>query len=114
VWNNRRIRAATAKNIAAFTSIRERADQIRAAVFAAGSLENSGSFVADIAERSGVLHLTVSGKRSKTRYLPVAPAALRMIRDYLDAAGHGHEPETALFRPTQGEGTHLSGSTLHT
>jgi integrase/recombinase XerD len=77
------------------------------------SAELAGLNVGDLAERSGVLHLTVRGKRSKTRYLPVAPAALRLIHDYLEAAGHAREPLTALFRPTQGDGTHLSGSTLH-
>ncbi len=58
--------------------------------------------VGSLAERRGVMHLTVFGKGSKTRYVPVHPAALSAIRDYLDAPGRA-EPDEAktapLFRP---------------
>lgn len=50
-------------------------------------------------ERRGVPHLKVSGKGSKTRYVPLHPAAAGLIADYLAEAGHGDEDSGALFRP---------------
>ena len=50
-------------------------------------------------ERRGVAHLKISGKGGKTRYVPLHPAAGRLIAEYLDAAGHGAEDSGALFRP---------------
>jgi len=49
-------------------------------------------------ERRGVPHLKVSGKGGKTRYVPLHPAAGRLIHDYLEAAGHSAEENGALFR----------------
>jgi site-specific recombinase XerD len=49
-------------------------------------------------ERRGVPHLKVSGKGGKTRYVPLHPAASRLILDYLEAAGHGADEGGALFR----------------
>lgn len=54
-----------------------------------------------LAERRGVMHLTVLGKGSKTRYVPVHPAALSAINDYLDEAGHRDDKNGALFRPVR-------------
>jgi site-specific recombinase XerD len=50
-------------------------------------------------ERRGVVHLKVSGKGGKTRYVPLHPAASGLILDYLEAAGHGVDDAGALFRP---------------
>lgn len=50
-------------------------------------------------ERRGVPHLKVTGKGSKTRYVPLHPAAAGLIADYLAEAGHGGEDSGALFRP---------------
>ena len=50
-------------------------------------------------ERRGVVHLNISGKGGKTRYVPLHPAASGLIVDYLEAAGHGEEDSGALFRP---------------
>lgn len=50
-------------------------------------------------QRRGVLHLKVSGKGGKTRFVPLHPAAGRLLSDYLDAAGHGEDDSGALFRP---------------
>ena len=50
-------------------------------------------------ERRGVAHLKVFGKGSKTRYVPLHPAASGLVLDYLEAAGHGAEDVGALFRP---------------
>jgi len=36
-----------------------------------------------------------------TRYVPVHPAALSAIEDYLRLAGHGHDRPGALFRPVK-------------
>ena len=49
-------------------------------------------------ERRGVAHLKVFGKGSKTRYVPLHPAASGLVLDYLEAAGHGAEDGGALFR----------------
>jgi integrase len=45
-----------------------------------------------------VVHLKVSAKGGKTRYVPLHPAAGGLIADYLEAAGHGAEEGGALFR----------------
>ena len=50
-------------------------------------------------ERRGVAHLKISGKGGKTRYVPLHPAASGLIAEYLEAAGHGADESTALFRP---------------
>lgn len=50
-------------------------------------------------ERRGVPHLKISGKGSKTRYVPLHPAAGGLIHDYLGLAGHGRDEAGALFRP---------------
>ena len=54
--------------------------------------------VKDLQERRGVVHLKVSGKGSKTRYVPLHPAASGLIVDYLEANGRGLEAAGALFR----------------
>lgn len=50
-------------------------------------------------QRRGVLHLKIAGKGGKTRFVPLHPAAGRLLADYLDAAGHGEDESGALFRP---------------
>jgi len=57
--------------------------------------------VSSLSERRGVVHITVFGKGSKTRYVPVHPAALSAINDYLDDAGHRDDKSGALFRPVK-------------
>ena len=59
-------------------------------------------------ERRGVAHLKVSGKGSKTRYVPLHPAASGLIVDYLEADGRGLETTGALFRAV---GNRAGGST---
>ncbi|SDY68043.1 tyrosine-type recombinase/integrase [Nitrosomonas halophila] len=49
-------------------------------------------------ERRGVLHMKVSGKGGKTRYLPIHPQVSGLLHDYLEAAGHGEEDTGPLFR----------------
>ncbi len=55
--------------------------------------------VKDCAARRGVLTFTVQGKGGKLRWLPVHPAAVGLIEDYLDASGHREDAEGVLFRP---------------
>ncbi|MEO1009581.1 MAG: tyrosine-type recombinase/integrase [Planctomycetota bacterium] len=57
--------------------------------------------VLDLRERRGVMHFTVFGKGSKTRYVPVHPAALSAIQEYLATAGHADDRPGALFRPVK-------------
>lgn len=49
-------------------------------------------------ERRGVPHLQVQGKGGKLRYLPAHPHSLRLVAEYLMAAGHGGEADGPLFR----------------
>src|SRR5260370_29167534 len=55
--------------------------------------------------RRGVLHIKVSGKGEKTRYLPLHPGSNELIHDYLEAAGHGADENGALFRPIRNNRT---------
>lgn len=61
--------------------------------------------VGSLAERRGVPHLRVHGKGSKTRYVPVHPAALTAIAEYIDLAGHGDDRKGPLFRPVRNNRT---------
>ena len=49
-------------------------------------------------DRRGVAHLRVQGKGGKLRYLPAHPHSLRLVAEYLTAAGHGQELDSPLFR----------------
>ncbi len=53
--------------------------------------------VGDVQERRGMPHLQVRGKGDKIRYLPIEPGALRMIREYLEVAGHGEQRDARSF-----------------
>ncbi len=53
-------------------------------------------------ERRGVAHLRVQGKGAKLRYIPTHPNTLRLVDEYLQAAGHGQELDGPLFRPVRG------------
>lgn len=57
--------------------------------------------VRDVHQRQGVTHLRVQGKGGKTRFVPAAPRALRLIQTYLEAAGHLDDKGGALFRPVR-------------
>lgn len=54
--------------------------------------------VGDIQQRSGVPHLKVFGKGSKTRYIPLHSASAVAIDHYLEHAGHRVDVKGALFR----------------
>ena len=55
--------------------------------------------------RKALPHLKVSGKGSKTRYLPLHPGTQALIHAYLEAAGHGTDENGALFRPVRNNTT---------
>lgn len=85
-------------------SLKAKRDRAIIAVYLFHALRRSelaGLKVSDMGERRGVVHLTVLGKGSKTRYVPVHPAALSALNDYLDAAGHADDKNGALFRPVK-------------
>ncbi len=67
--------------------------------------ELAGLKVGSLQERRGVMHLTVFGKGSKTRYVPMHPAALEAIAGYLDFAGHAEDRKGSLFRPVRNNTT---------
>jgi site-specific recombinase XerD len=56
--------------------------------------ELCGLRVKDLHSRQGVMHIRVKGKRSKIRFIPVNPAAQRMIEDYLALTGRPHRQRT--------------------
>jgi site-specific recombinase XerD len=55
--------------------------------------------VKDVQEREGIKQFRILGKGSKERYIPVHPAAISRITDYLSASGHGKTKEVPLFKP---------------
>lgn len=55
--------------------------------------------VQDLTGREGIPHLRIEGKGDRIRFIPAHPLPVRLIRDYLDAAGHGDEQKGPLFRP---------------
>src|SRR5215831_16838663 len=72
-----------------------------------------------IAWRDHLQKLRGNGKRSKIRFIPANPAALRLIDDYLARAGHSEDLDGALFRPvannrTKTLGRHLDTSAVYT
>lgn len=61
--------------------------------------------VRDIHQRQGVVHFRVQGKGGKTRFVPAAAKALRLIQGYLEVAGHAEDRDGALFRPVRNNTT---------
>ena len=57
--------------------------------------------VQDYGLRRGIPTLAVHGKGGNIRYIPVHLAASSRIEDYLDACGHRHDGDGALFRPVK-------------
>lgn len=59
--------------------------------------------------RRGVPHLRIQGKGGKMRFIPTHPGTLTLIEEYLETAGHGHDPDMPLFRPVK---NNVHGHTL--
>ena len=57
-------------------------------------------WVKDLHNREGVLHFSITDKRTEiTRFVPVNAEAQRRIEEYLIRAGHKGDAEGPLFRP---------------
>jgi site-specific recombinase XerD len=69
--------------------------------------ELCGLEVGDIEERRGVPHFRVAGKGGKTRFIPVHPHTIQLIREYLEHAGHEDDFRSPLFRPVKNPPTGL-------
>jgi len=69
--------------------------------------------VGDIHQREGVPHVRVEGKGDKVRYVPLHELAQRLIKEYLDAAGHDKDLEGPLFRPVKNNRTKTLAKPLH-
>ena len=69
--------------------------------------------VRDLQQREGVLHLRIEGKGDKIRFVPVAAKAARLIKEYLDAAGHVTDLAGHLFRPVKNNTTGTLNKALH-
>jgi site-specific recombinase XerD len=69
--------------------------------------------VRDIHQREGVVHVRVEGKGDKVRSLPLHVLAQRLIRAYLDTAGHGADLKGPLFRPVKNNRTRTLAKPLH-
>ncbi len=54
--------------------------------------------VQDLTQREGIPHLRIEGKGDRIRFIPAHPLPCRLIRDYLDEAGHGGNLKGAMFR----------------
>jgi integrase/recombinase XerD len=61
-------------------------------------------------ERRGIVHLQVSGKGGKTRYVPLHPGAGALIHDYLEADGRATDTTGALFRPLRNNRPDVDGA----
>jgi integrase/recombinase XerD len=66
--------------------------------------------IRDYTLRRGVQTLTVHGKGSKIRYIPVHPRAAALIEDYLEALKHRDDFDGALFRPVKNSRGGLQGA----
>lgn len=69
--------------------------------------------VRDLQRRDGVLQFRIEGKGEKVRYVPVGMKALRLLTEYLEAAGHKEDLEGPLFRPVQNRVTGELNKPLH-
>lgn len=54
--------------------------------------------VQDLTGREGIPHLRIEGKGDRIRFIPAHPLPCRLIRAYLNAAGHGDQLKGPLFR----------------
>jgi integrase len=74
--------------------------------------------VRDLQHRDGVLHLRIEGKGDKIRFVPVAAKAARLVKEYLETAGHGDDLGGPLFRPVKNNSTgtlakHLNPTSIY-
>jgi DNA invertase Pin-like site-specific DNA recombinase len=70
--------------------------------------------VKDLRTRQGILHLRITDKRGKIRFVPLNASAQRRIERYLNLAGHGGDRDGALFRPVKNSHGRLDRHIDHT
>ena len=61
--------------------------------------------VSSMHHRRGVPHLRIHGKGGKVRNVPLHPGTHELMLDYLEASGHAHDKDGALFRPIRNNRT---------
>lgn len=66
--------------------------------------------VKDYTLRRGTQTITVHGKGSKIRYIPVHPRAVALLEEYLDAGNLREDKDGALFRPVKNSKGGLEGA----
>jgi len=96
-------------------SLKEKRDRAILATYMYHALRRSevaSLKVGSLRERRGVVHLTVFGKGSKTRYVPLHQEAATHIHEYLEASGHGDDRNGPLFRPIRNNRTGTSDQAL--
>lgn len=69
--------------------------------------------VRDIQHREDVAHFRIEGKGGKIRFIPVKLKARRLIREYLEMAGHTDDLNGPLFRPVRNNATGWRPGTLN-
>ncbi|MEO8631246.1 MAG: tyrosine-type recombinase/integrase [Betaproteobacteria bacterium] len=67
--------------------------------------ELCGLRVKDMQSRQGVMHFRIKSKRGKIRFVPMHPAAQRLVLQYLAIAGHGEDVGGPMFRPVRNNRT---------
>lgn len=73
----------------------------------------------DVQSRQGIMHLEISGKGGKIRYIPMHPLAQRLIQEYLTALSLGagfdeKDLDGPLFRPVKNNSTGTLNKHLNT
>ena len=93
-------------------SVKGKRDQVSLAILLYHALRRTELYKLKVKncwhEQRGIAHLKIVDKGGKTPCMPLHPAAGGLIVDYLEAAGHGDDDASALFRPlhhNRGEGT---------
>ena len=70
--------------------------------------------VKDLRTRRGILHLRITDKRGKIRFVPLNASAQGRIERYLKLAGHERDRDGALFRPVKNSRGRLNRHIDHT
>ena len=61
--------------------------------------------VRDVQTRRGIQHFRIHGKGDKIRFIPIHQNAIAALHVYLEAAGHGEDRASPLFRPVKNNTT---------
>lgn len=69
--------------------------------------------VGDLHQRRGTPYLHVRGKGGRNRNIVAHPVVVERVHEYLEAAGHGQDTKTPLFRPVKNNFTRRLDKALH-